>query len=279
MSTKQTHLNTNRSSIRLGLIAAALVSLTFAATAARDAAAASINYGDFSGTTVMYLDVTESSITDPVPLYGDPQLVGNSLIFRPTDFGSTSTGASSDMTDGQLSTTIMSTPNDVIHTIHIEESGDFLLAGSSNAFAMAMIMAPVNVRVTHIDGQEIMGPMPQAQIPLTLLHNGSPTDGIFTLDDEGAGPGLWSGSLTIDIDALIQQAGLSGHATKVLFSMDNKLATASEAGTVADIHKKDLALMLTTNPIPEPSTLVLCGIGAVVLGGAGWRRRRSQILA
>ena len=242
----------------------------------------------------MYLGVTESSQTDPVPLYGQPQLVGNSLVFGPTDFGSTSSNLSSDVTDGQLSMMLMASTGAGIQSIGIEESGDFLLIGPSEAFAMAIIATPVFIRVKEIDGQPVLGPMPQTQQFLNLLNGVSPTDGIFTLDEEGAGPGLWSGSLAVDINAggeiaqgvlqgetddinaLITSAGLSGRATKIQLTLDNKLATASQLGSSADIRKKDFAITLTMDePVPEPSTLVVTLTGLACLGWAAIRRRKS----
>src|SRR5262245_6656687 len=46
---------------------------------------ASINYGDFNGDNVKFLDVTESS-DDPLPLYGAPTVSGDSLSFSPQQF-------------------------------------------------------------------------------------------------------------------------------------------------------------------------------------------------
>ena len=55
------------------VVAAALVSLCFAPSSF----AAPINYGDFPGTSVTFLDVTEDSATDPTPLFGAPALAGD----------------------------------------------------------------------------------------------------------------------------------------------------------------------------------------------------------
>src|SRR5688572_9139741 len=73
--------------------------------------AASINYGDFNSNPpgVMFLDVTESSGTDAVPLFGPPTFVGQELGFSPTPaFAANAAGGTTDLTDGQLNYTIMS---------------------------------------------------------------------------------------------------------------------------------------------------------------------------
>ena len=57
--------------------------------------AAPINYGNFNGTNVMYLGVTEDSSTDPTPLFGPPTVTNDSLSFNPVSFGATPTPSSS----------------------------------------------------------------------------------------------------------------------------------------------------------------------------------------
>jgi hypothetical protein len=55
----------------------------FALVLGSRADAASINHGNFMGSTVTYVDVTEASATDAVPLYGMPSVFGDSLISIP----------------------------------------------------------------------------------------------------------------------------------------------------------------------------------------------------
>ena len=68
------------------------------------ASAAPISYGDFIGTSVQYLDVIETanSPDDDEPLYGTPQLIGNTLDSDPRGFlAQTTSGANFDFTDGE----------------------------------------------------------------------------------------------------------------------------------------------------------------------------------
>ena len=67
------------------------------------------NYGDLNGIHIIFEQVTESSLTDPVPLFGTPTAVGDVLQFDPTQFTSSSTGGGSDSTDGTLTMTIVGT--------------------------------------------------------------------------------------------------------------------------------------------------------------------------
>ena len=136
---------------------AVIVALLLVATTAR---AATINYGNFGPIApgVSFLAVTESSGTDPVPLYGapDPFVVG--LDFDPTSFVATAAGGGPDITDGQLNFTVMGNtapggPMVAIDSISLSERGDYNLVGVGTAatqvFAGANI---VSAKVTQIDG-------------------------------------------------------------------------------------------------------------------------------
>ena len=85
------------------------VALTILLTLCASADATSINYGDFGGSTVMYLDVIEMANTlgDEAPLYGTPTLFGDKLDFDPAGFAATATDGSLDFTDGQLNFTLI----------------------------------------------------------------------------------------------------------------------------------------------------------------------------
>ena len=71
-----------------------------------------IPYGDFLGTNIMYLDVTEDTRDSPNALFGAPSILGDTLDFDPLSFAaqvSSTTGTSaSDIVDGQLNFTVMS---------------------------------------------------------------------------------------------------------------------------------------------------------------------------
>src|SRR5882757_4583844 len=111
--------------------------LSVAALATGPAAhAALINYGDFPvpSAGIVFQQVTESSGTDPVPLYGPPTPFAVGLDFTPTSFTSSSSGGSGDITDGQLNFSVQGQagPGGVvgITSLSVFESGDYSLLGA-----------------------------------------------------------------------------------------------------------------------------------------------------
>ena len=150
-----------------------------------------INYGDFSGTTVMYLDVTESSATDPTQLYGAPYVTGNSLNFDPVSFNSFSTGGSVvDITDGTLSLGIKALSGESIPIVQISEAGDYTLTGLVNN-AFAGVAANYFINIFEVDG----APINVISVPASMIFTPSDGDDLLSVDGEGTGI-PWTGSLS-----------------------------------------------------------------------------------
>lgn len=93
-------------------------------------------YPDQVADNVLFSELQEETNTegDPSPIYGDPSVFGDSLLFTPIDFISTSSGGKSDQTiatfQGLISSLDKQGPG--ILSISVLESGDFGLSGSSN---------------------------------------------------------------------------------------------------------------------------------------------------
>ena len=248
--------------------------------------ASSINYGDFSGSTVMYTDVTESS-AKPLPLYGAPNLVGDSLFFSPQQFLAESNGGVPpvDATDGQLTFGAMSKPGNAITSIKFDESGAFDVtgfAGTTDA-TLASVIVVGYVSVLEIDGDSNIVPYP---IPIGLSFQFTPFGGSPVITNKwqfltnGDDSGSWAGSQSMNISQALADAGYEFEtgATKIAVNLDNRLRAKSESTGYAYIDKKLFLEISTSTPVnpgvPEPTAAALLGIGllGLILGRGSWPR-------
>lgn len=247
-----------QSSTRRTLAIVACVTLALIASPA--AHAASINYGTFNVAPagIMFQNVTESSGTDPVPLFGPPDPYQIGLDFDPTSFVSSSTGGSSDVTDGQLNFTIMGVSNPSgyvgITGFSLFEAGDYSLVGTGTNATLATAGAIIRATVTQVNGLPVAPialPPVNASVGFNLVAN----------------PGVvqpWSLGLNIPVN--LPQGQL---ATKIEVSVDNSLISISQASSVSFIAKKDFRIdvappTVVGDPlVPEPTSLVLLSIAGM----------------
>lgn len=241
-------------------------------------ASAAIMYGDFSDIppgAVMYLDVTESSSTDPVPppKYGAPTITGNDLDFNPTGFGASAADGnpSADITDGQLNFTFMTLPGAGLSNLAISESGDFTLFGAGGT-ASTSIAAGIyaEVEISEINQTALANP-----ISITATTQ-------FTTDLVSS-PGLnqpWGQVLFVDFGPALINAGFDPAedlVTKGDVAINDTLVAISEIdpATIAFIAKKDFKItpggeLDPEGEIPEPTALALT---LLAVAGLGYRRK------
>jgi hypothetical protein len=227
----------------------------------------STNYGNLVGVAVRFMNVTETSLSagDSVPLYGSPNLSGDSLIFTHMTFSSQAFGGSSDITSGRLDSTIdaKKNPKFYVDSIRFQEFGDTTLAGAGTAATYSY--ATGSVFITIWETNNVALPTPEYINVSMAMSEG----GYWDLVSGPLTAHTWNGGLTVDLTAELMARGIMGEATLVDFSLWNILATGSEAGTSAFIAKKAAGLMVTAEIIPEPGVLSL-----LLLGGFLLRRRR-----
>jgi hypothetical protein len=231
-----------------------------------------MNYGNRSGATVDYLDITESSSTDVPLLFGNPIVSGDSLDFNPIVFHATSLlGAPPmDTTDGRLLFTMVAKPNNGISNLLFSEGGVFIVAGSGTSATYTSVRAAGNLDIYDVDGASVN----TIKVPIDLVFTHTP-DGIWDLT-EGVVNGLpWTGSQFIDLNAELASRNITftRGVTRLAVVLDNVLFARSEANSSAMIDKKDFGFHVRVN-VPEPTTACLglvAMLGGVLLARGGQR--------
>jgi hypothetical protein len=249
---------TSRSLFKAGACALGLALLGVFSAATQ---AASINYGDFGPVPpgVSFLGVTESSGTDPVPIYGPPSAFSVGLDFDPTNFVATTSSGGADITDGQLNLTV--TANAGIGSISLQEAGDYTLAGVGTPATSVLAGAVIFATVTQINGANVA--------PINLAPvNGSVG---FALPP-AAITQPWSLGLSVNVTAQLAAQGFnaSQRATRIELAVNNTLVATSEPGSVAFMAKKEFRL--STGVIPEPASAGLMGVALCALAAAARKR-------
>jgi hypothetical protein len=274
----------SRFSNRLALMAGAIL---FVSVLSQPVLSAQISYGSHMGTHVTYVNVTEDSGSDETgALFGAPTVTGNSIDFNPTGFDASSSGAGSDITDGNLVFMVTAKSGSRISSITLNEAGDTTLAGNVAPGSMGTASAVFASGVLDIHEVDFQG-INHISVPFSFTF--SPSGGTYFLGTDGGGGPIfntqWSGSVTLDIDAILIANGFmippgpvdpEGGATKISIDMDNTLVAVSQEGTTAHIGKKDFGgVTIRTNvrtepggepEIPEPATFVLVGLSVLGLG-------------
>lgn len=208
-------------------------------------ATASINYGDFIGADVDFIGVTESSPTDSVPLFGQPNVFGNNLSFLPASNFATAENGSSDETIGILTMTVNAKNNQEIRGVSILNLGTTNILGQTTSSTYTAFETDLLVTVTASGD----------------VYNDS-ASGVFTQTVP-----LWDGSTFIDFAGM----GING-ITSISLTFSSTLQAFSEAGTTSHIQSSLVQEEILVGVfIPEPASIALLGIGGLVLGA---RRRR-----
>jgi hypothetical protein len=210
----------------------------------------SIIYGNFLAATPGepdFLQVLESSVTDAVPLYGPPSLVGSGLVFFPASFASSSASGGADTTSGTLRMRIHADAGFFLQVITIVESGAYRFAGNGTPATSATI----NGLLTITD----VSPGTHATLTDTLTVLPAP---VYKQ------PGNLAGDFTAITHVDLTGLGISD----VVLNFNDNLQTTSQIGTTAFIEKKQINIYT-----PEPTTLGLLLAGVFTLRGRRGRRR------
>ena len=223
-------------------------------------------YGNYNGATVTFENVFDQNGLFGAP--NDPAGLVDSLDFTPNAFEAECpldpNCAGGILTiDDTLTLTIQADTGSVIDDVVFSEAGDVSLQSFIGATAAASVGATLFIDIFEIDGVAVNNVNHQAQL---VFSNDA-----FESYDEGYGIYLWTGGITVDLDQVISDAGLTGRATRIQVNLDNTLTAFAASGATSRIEKKDVD-GLTITVVPEPGTAVLMGLG---LAGLASIRRRA----
>jgi len=251
------------------------VSLMVCALATSSAPAASMNWGDFVGDTVIFFDVTETN-GEPALLFSMPSIAGDTLEVDPVNFFSeVDPGPGSDVTDSTLTTVVKALPGNRIDNLMVSEAGDFTLIGAPGSLATASVAAAFFFEVLEVDGVPV-GDGPSGTINMVFSTGGGPNGGEYSLPGDGGTTVPWEGTAFIDVAAAMAASQYAGqNATLVSLSFDNTLSTTADANSSAFIKKKLIGGLTIETNIPEPSTIAVALLCGLPLGMVALRRRRA----
>jgi hypothetical protein len=235
--------------------------------------AAPINYGTHAGTHVIFGDVTEDTTSgDSQPLFGAPTVTGNSIDFSPAGFDAQSQNGGTDTTASSLSFTLSAKPGSWITSLIFSEAGDTTLAGNvapGSTDTATGVFASGTIEIHDVNFAPIN---PVISAPFALSF--TPSGGTYFLGTDGGGGPVfhtqWTGSVTIPIEDILLANGIGTGATRVMIDLDNTLAAESQAGTSAQIAKKDFGAVAIRAEVPEPGLLgPAAGLAALALRKRG----------
>ncbi len=256
-----------RTGFRLARQIGAVASIATAAFACQFGAVAtchaSITYSGLpNGANVSFEQVTESSTTDPEPLYGAPVVSGDSMVFNPALFDSVTMGSEMDDTSSQLSFFVQAHSGRSITSLSLAELGSLRVVGTGTDATFGRVTASGTLQVLEVDGSAIA--------PITVPIDLSIVGGLWQLATDGSMsmPETWSGGQSFNFDQILQNNGLSFAlgATRISIELLNDLHAESEAGSSVRIEKNDFdGLRVTvvdasTDPgasaNPEPTSIL-----------------------
>jgi hypothetical protein len=253
-------------------LCAAVAAAVFSPLFASAALAASMNYGDFVGASVVYRNVTESN-SEPNLLFSTPTVVGDTLEFNPVNFfAEVDPGPGSDITDSEIHTVVDAQPGFFIDNIQISEEGDFTLVGIPGAFGHAGVGAAFFFEVLAVDGV-LVGDGPIGFASMQFTTGSGPNGGQYNLPGD-AGTAPWIGSAFLNINAALAGSPYAGQrATSVRLSFDNTLSAAADQNASSFIKKKEIGGIIIRTNIPEPSTLAMAALAACAAATVIMRRK------
>jgi hypothetical protein len=210
---------------------------------------------------------------------------------KPIQFGVTSpTGENFQDGSLQVDLSLTNPAGNSFALMSISEGGDFFLqhATSATTVTAALNIFKVQIKELNGDGQVVSIDIPYTEtfartpgaVPFSL---GAGPSGPSSITMSGTSPiastftGNWSGNVVFNIAQALADSGNTGkRVTKIELTLDNILEASALPDAFASITKKDFLLSLgTTNPVPEPSSIVLGILGGLGVA-VGYRKKFAK---
>jgi hypothetical protein len=198
---------------------------------AGQAIAAPIPWSNPSGMTSSF---TWSNGQSDNGLFGNPTVVGDALVFFPSNFKAVSTNGTAANTSDRLSFDIMMKPEFIANGFEVQEFGDYSILGTGAVQASGgLFVTNLNAPVTTVSD---------------TLHT-TPLMPIVT------GSGNWSGNEHVNLDGWV----------KFHVTLDNVLQATSGPASASQIEKKVVQGIIIKAIVPEPATFSLLALAGGML--------------
>lgn len=223
-----------------------------------------ISYGNFGPVApgVTFVDV-EETVPGFIPVLLGPTAFPVGLDFAPIGFVAYSSGVGSNSNGSTIAFTLNAQSGLGIAGLSSFESGDFSIAGTGTPVTTVSAAVQIRASVTAINGTPV-APIVLAPVNASVAYGLPAFAGVVQ-------PWSMLTSINIQSQLLGLGHGLNDVATSLDIEIDNLLTSTTEASTAASLAKKDFRVdVQVTNVIPEPSSLALGAVAAVVM----FRRRR-----
>jgi hypothetical protein len=221
------------------------------------------NYADVNVPGLNFTGTVEDTTNPSVVKFGQPQ--GGSFYSLPNYFlGSTSVfgvGGGAENTSFTTDIAVTSPTLNCIQSVIFNEGGNYFLTSAGTGTTSASIASTGSkLIILEENGVPVS--------PITITPVAGDFSNTFSINSTATQSGDWSGSLKFVIPA-------GSNATKVQLVLNNLVNTTSTSTSVAFLGgaKSSLDMNVNVVPIPEPSSIVLLSMGALLF--AFIRRRKK----